>query len=82
MAGYLAFRLAARHLPLAPVAALRETSLIFGTVIRAIAFREPFGRHRVAAATVVAAGVVALALREILKPVHTRWPVQADSVVA
>jgi drug/metabolite transporter (DMT)-like permease len=62
MAGYLAFLLAARHLPLAPVAALRETSLIFGTVIGAIAFREPFGLRRVAAAMLVAAGVVALAL--------------------
>jgi drug/metabolite transporter (DMT)-like permease len=61
MGGYLAFLLAARHLPLAPVAALRETSLIFGTVIGAIAFREPFGRRRVAAAILVASGVVALA---------------------
>jgi len=62
MGGYLAFLLAARHLPLAPVAALRETSLIFGTVIGAMAFREPFGRRRIAAAILVAAGVVALAL--------------------
>lgn len=62
VAGFLTFLLAARHLPLAPVVALRETSLIFGTVIGAIAFREPFGLRRVAAATLVASGVVALAL--------------------
>ena len=62
VAGYLAFLLAARHLPLAPVAALRETSLIFGTVIGAIAFREPFGGRRIAAAILVAGGVAALAV--------------------
>jgi drug/metabolite transporter (DMT)-like permease len=61
MAGFLAFLWAARYLPLAPVAALRETSLIFGAVIGTVAFREPFGRRRVAAATLVASGVVALA---------------------
>lgn len=60
--GYLAFLLAARVLPLAPVAALRESSLIFGAVIGAVVFREAFGFRRVAAATFVAAGIVALAL--------------------
>lgn len=45
---------------LAPIAALRETSVIFGAIIGAIFFREPFGRTRVAAAIVVAAGIVML----------------------
>lgn len=62
MAGYLAFLVAARALPLAPVAALRESSLIFGTVIGAVVFREAFGVRRIIAATFVAAGIVALAL--------------------
>lgn len=60
--GYLAFLVAARVLPLAPVAALRESSLIFGAVIGAVVFREAFGVRRVIAATFVAAGIVALAL--------------------
>src|SRR5260370_38136410 len=40
--GYLAFLAAAKVLPLAPVAALRECSLIFGTVIGAVLLKEPF----------------------------------------
>lgn len=60
--GFLAFLVAARELPLAPVAALRESSLIFGAVIGAVVFREAFGVRRVIAATFVAAGIVALAL--------------------
>jgi drug/metabolite transporter (DMT)-like permease len=62
MAGYLAFLLAARSLPLAPVAALRESSLIFGAVIGTVVFKEAFGARRVAAAVLVAGGIMALAL--------------------
>ncbi|HEX4831618.1 MAG TPA: EamA family transporter [Trebonia sp.] len=47
---------------LAPIAALRETSVIFGALIATLAFREPFGRARIAAAVVVAAGIVILSL--------------------
>jgi len=46
--------------PLAPIAALRETSVIFGALIGSIAFREPFGRARVAATVVVVAGILLL----------------------
>jgi drug/metabolite transporter (DMT)-like permease len=45
---------------LAPIAALRETSVIFGAIIGAVAFREPFGRTRIAATIVVAAGILLL----------------------
>jgi len=45
---------------LAPIAALRETSVIFGAIIGAVAFREPFGRSRIAATIVVVAGIVLL----------------------
>jgi drug/metabolite transporter (DMT)-like permease len=45
---------------LAPIAALRETSVIFGAVIAAVAFREPFGRVRIAAAMLVTAGILLL----------------------
>jgi drug/metabolite transporter (DMT)-like permease len=42
---------------LAPVAALRETSVLMGAVIGAVVFHESFGRRRVIAAVVVTAGV-------------------------
>lgn len=47
---------------LAPIAALRETSVIVGAVIGAVLFREPFGRWRVAATILVASGVVLVTL--------------------
>jgi drug/metabolite transporter (DMT)-like permease len=43
--------------PLAPVAALRETSVLMGAIIGAVVFKESFGRRRVLAAVAVAAGV-------------------------
>ncbi len=45
---------------LAPIAALRETSVIFGAVIGTLVFREPFGRTRVVATVLVVAGIVLL----------------------
>jgi drug/metabolite transporter (DMT)-like permease len=45
---------------LAPIAALRETSVIFGAIIGALAFREPFGRTRVTATVIVVAGILLL----------------------
>jgi drug/metabolite transporter (DMT)-like permease len=45
---------------LAPIAALRETSVIFGAIIGTLVFREPFGRTRITAAILVVAGIVLL----------------------
>jgi drug/metabolite transporter (DMT)-like permease len=45
---------------LAPIAALRETSVIFGAVIGTVVFREPFGRWRIAATLLVVFGVLLL----------------------
>jgi drug/metabolite transporter (DMT)-like permease len=45
---------------LAPIAALRETSVIFGAIIGTLIFREPFGRTRIAATVLVVAGIVLL----------------------
>lgn len=45
---------------LAPIAALRETSVIFGAIIATLIFHEPFGRTRIAATVLVAAGIVLL----------------------
>jgi drug/metabolite transporter (DMT)-like permease len=47
---------------LAPIAALRETSVIFGAIIATLVFREPFGRTRIAATVLVVAGIVLLNL--------------------
>ncbi len=44
--------------PLAPVAALRETSSLMGAIIAAVVFKESFGRRRILAAVVVTVGVV------------------------
>ena len=45
---------------LAPIAALRETSVIFGAIIGTLIFREPFGRTRILATVLVAGGIVLL----------------------
>ncbi len=45
---------------IASIAALRETSVIFAALIGTLFLGEPFGRHRVAAAAGVAAGVILL----------------------
>ncbi|HEV7253015.1 MAG TPA: DMT family transporter [Mesorhizobium sp.] len=48
--------------PIATVAALRETSILFGVALAAFLLKERVGRERVAAAFAVAAGAVALKL--------------------
>jgi drug/metabolite transporter (DMT)-like permease len=50
------------HCALAPIAALRETSVIIGAVIGATVFRERFGRRRIVSAILVATGVVLISL--------------------
>jgi drug/metabolite transporter (DMT)-like permease len=60
--GYLAFLAAAKTLPLGPIVALRETSVIFGTLIGTFMFREGFGFRRIAASTFVVSGIALLAL--------------------
>lgn len=45
---------------IAYVAALRETSVLFAALIGTLALGEPFGRRRIVAATVIAAGLVVL----------------------
>jgi drug/metabolite transporter (DMT)-like permease len=48
--------------PLAPVAALRESSVIAGAAIGAVVFKERFGGHRVAAAVLMAVGIALMLL--------------------
>ena len=47
---------------LAPIAALRESSVIVGAAIGAVLFREPFGRWRIGAAILIAGGVLLIVL--------------------
>lgn len=47
---------------MAPVAALRETGVIFAALIGSLVLKEPFGARRIFAAVCVAAGVAAMSL--------------------
>lgn len=62
VAGFLAFLFAARSLPLGPVVALRETSVIFGAVLGTFVLKEGFGLRRLAASALVVGGIGLLAL--------------------
>jgi drug/metabolite transporter (DMT)-like permease len=53
-----AFRLA----PAAPVAAVRESSVVIAAVLSAVVLKEPVTRGRLAGAVAVATGVAAIAL--------------------
>jgi drug/metabolite transporter (DMT)-like permease len=44
--------------PMAHVAALRETSVLFGALMGAFILGEPFGRRRILAAAVIVGGLV------------------------
>jgi len=61
VSGYLVFLAAAKVLPLGPVAALRECSLIFGTIIGTVLLKEGFGLRRITAAILVTSGIIVLA---------------------
>ena len=63
MVGAYALALAALRLaPAAPVAAIRETSVLIAVLAAALIGREPVGRLRLAAAAAVTAGAAAIAL--------------------
>jgi len=48
--------------PVAPIAALRETSVVFGAVLAALILKEPLGRRRIALAGGLALGLAAIQL--------------------
>ena len=60
VAVYLIALWAMTQAPIAAVAALRETSVIFAALIGAVWLKEPFGRQRIAGACVVAVGIALL----------------------
>ena len=43
---------------MAVVSSLRETSVIFAAIIGTLILREPFGKNRIRAAIIVAAGII------------------------
>lgn len=59
---YVLVLAALRLAPAAPVAALRESSVVFATVFAYLVLGEPMARARLLGAAVVVAGVAALAL--------------------
>lgn len=48
--------------PVAPMAALRETSIVFGAILAAVVLKEPFGARRGALAVILALGLAILQL--------------------
>lgn len=60
--GYAVALWAMVRAPIALVAALRETAVLFAAIIGFFVLREPFGRRRIVAAAVVAAGAVLVRL--------------------
>ena len=59
-AGYGVALWAMTHAPIALVAALRETAVLFAAILGAVMLREPFGARRIAAAALVAAGAICI----------------------
>ena len=59
--GFLAYLAAAQRLPLGPVTALRETSVIFGAIIGTLVLKEGFGPRRIVASALVVGGIGLLA---------------------
>ena len=60
MCAYFIVIWAMTQAPIALVAALRETSVLFGTVIAAVVLKERFGRLRWLAAGLILSGAVAM----------------------
>ncbi|AOZ07719.1 EamA family transporter [Cupriavidus malaysiensis] len=60
--GYAMVLLAMAHAPVAMVAALRETAIVFGMGLSALVLKERFGRSRHAAALAILLGAVVLRL--------------------
>ena len=48
--------------PVAPMAALRETSVVFGAIVAAVILKEPLGVRRIVLAVVLALGLAAIQL--------------------
>jgi drug/metabolite transporter (DMT)-like permease len=58
--GYAIVIWAMTRAPIAAVAALRETSVVFAAIIGVVALGEPFHRQRAVAVLVILAGIILL----------------------
>jgi drug/metabolite transporter (DMT)-like permease len=58
--GYLTFLVAANHLPIGPVSAIRECSALFGVLIGIFVMKEPFGAARATGALLMTIGIIVL----------------------
>jgi drug/metabolite transporter (DMT)-like permease len=65
-AGYAVVIYAMTLAPMARIAALRETSVVFAALIGAVFLKEPVARLRIVAAVIVAAGVMTLFLGSVV----------------
>jgi drug/metabolite transporter (DMT)-like permease len=61
VAGYIAFLLAAKYLPLGPVSAIRECSALFAVLLGVFVLKEGLGGIRATAAILMLTGVFLLA---------------------
>lgn len=59
---YILVLLALQRAPAAPVAAVRETSVVIAAVLAVVVLREPFSWPRIAGSAIVAVGISVLAL--------------------
>lgn len=62
VAGYLTFLVAAIHLPIDPVSAIRECSALFGVLIGIFVMKEPFGTPRAIGAAMMTLGIIVLSM--------------------
>jgi drug/metabolite transporter (DMT)-like permease len=60
--GYLTFLVAANHLPIGPVSAIRECSALFGVLIGIFVMKEPFGAARAVGALFMTLGTIVLSV--------------------
>jgi drug/metabolite transporter (DMT)-like permease len=60
--GYLTFLVAANHLPIGPVSAIRECSALFGVLIGIFIMKEPFGAPRAVGALFMTFGIIVLSM--------------------
>ena len=70
--GYLTFLVAAKHLPIGPVSAIRECSALFGVLIGIFIMKEPFGATRAAAALLMTLGIILLSCSDSIMIERTR----------
>jgi drug/metabolite transporter (DMT)-like permease len=62
VAGYLTFLVAAIHLPIGPVSAIRECSALFGVLIGIFVMKEPFATTRAIGAALMTLGIIVLSV--------------------